>query len=86
MGGALLRFAQGRGTDECVRPHMGSGAIQVHDFFGYGEDAGLAGDEQEAVMGFAAEPARPVQTTVVKGTVEAVARQRFGNESSQTFH
>jgi hypothetical protein len=51
--------------------------FQIHDFFGQGEDAGLAGDEQQAVMGFAAEPARPVKATIVQGTIKTVARQRF---------
>jgi hypothetical protein len=54
----------------------------MHDFFGYGEDAGLAGDEQEAVRGFAAEPTRPVEAAIVQGTVEAVARHRVWYESS----
>ena len=48
---------------------------EIHDFFGDGEDAGLAGDEQEAVMGLAAEPARPVQAAIVERTIETVARQ-----------
>ena len=37
-------------------------------------------------MGIAAEPARPVEATIVHGTIETVARQRFRNESCQTFH
>jgi hypothetical protein len=53
----------------------------VHDFFGYGEDSRFAGDEQQAVRGFAAEPARPVQAAIVQRTIEAVARHRFGDES-----
>jgi hypothetical protein len=45
------------------------------DFFGYGEDAGLAGDEEEAMNGLAAEPTRPVEATVVEGAVKTVASQ-----------
>jgi hypothetical protein len=56
---------------------MISHSAQAHDFFGYGEDAGFAGDEEEAVMGVAAEPAGPVKTAIVEGTIETVARQRF---------
>jgi len=55
---------------------------QVHDLFGYGEDAGLAGDEQETVVGLAAEPTRPVKATVVERTVETVPCQRLRNEAS----
>src|SRR5579864_268087 len=58
----------------------------MHYFFGQGEDSWLAGDEQEAVMGFAAEPARPAEATIVQGAIEAMARHRFGDETSQTFH
>jgi len=47
------------------------------DLFGEGEDAGLAGDEQETVMGLAAKPARPVKAPIVEGTIETVARQTF---------
>jgi hypothetical protein len=46
-----------------------------------GEDAGFAGDEQEAVMGVAAEPARPVETAIVERTIETVAGQRFCDET-----
>jgi hypothetical protein len=49
----------------------------VHDFFGYGEDAGFAGDEEEAVMRLAAEPTRPVKAAIVQGTIETVARERL---------
>jgi hypothetical protein len=54
----------------------------IHDLFGEGEDAGLAGDEQEAVMGIAAEPARPVEAAIVQGTIETVARQGLCDETS----
>jgi hypothetical protein len=54
----------------------------VHDFFGEGEDAGFAGDEQEAVMGIAAEPARPMEAAIVQGTIETVARQGLCDETS----
>jgi len=52
-----------------------------HNFFGDGEDAGLAGDGQEAVMGFAAEPAGPVEAAEIERTVESVADERFGDET-----
>jgi hypothetical protein len=52
-----------------------------NDFFGYGEDSGLAGDLEEAVEGLAAEPAGPVEAAVVEGAVETVAHQRFGDEA-----
>jgi hypothetical protein len=50
---------------------------EVHDFFGYGEDAGLAGDGEEAVMRVATEPARPAKAAIVKRTIETVTRERF---------
>jgi hypothetical protein len=53
------------------------GCSPVRDLFGYGEDAGFAGDEQEAVMGLAAEPARPTEAAIVHGTIKTVAGQRF---------
>src|SRR5579864_6152541 len=37
-------------------------------------------------MGFASEPARPTKATIVQGAIETMARHRFGNETSQTFH
>jgi hypothetical protein len=49
----------------------------VHDLLGYGEDPRLAGDEQEAVMGLAAEPTRPVKAAIVEGTIKTVTRQRL---------
>ncbi|MGB8761183.1 MAG: hypothetical protein WCD01_09845 [Candidatus Sulfotelmatobacter sp.] len=55
---------------------------QVHDFFGQGEDAGLAGDDEEAMGGIAAEPARPLQAARVHGAVETVPGQGIGDESS----
>jgi hypothetical protein len=55
---------------------------EVHDFFGQGEDAGLAGDEEEAMVGLATEPARPVKAAIIEGTIESVACQRLGNEAS----
>ncbi|MGB8732859.1 MAG: hypothetical protein WCC99_16540, partial [Candidatus Sulfotelmatobacter sp.] len=60
--------------------HMGSAEIQ--DLLGYREDAGLAGDDEEAVRGIATEPARPLQAVWVDGTIEAVPGQRIGNEAS----
>jgi len=48
---------------------------QVHDFFSEGEDAGLAGDYEEAVDRVAAEPARPLQAAGIDGAIEAVAGQ-----------
>ena len=56
-------------------------AAQVHDLFGHGEDAGLAGDYQEAVGGIAAEPARPLEAAGVDGAIEAVPGQRIGNDT-----
>jgi len=48
--------------------------VQVHDFFGYGKDAGLAGNEQEAVSGLAAKPTRPMKPAIVQGAIETVTR------------
>jgi hypothetical protein len=53
----------------------------VQDFLGYGEDAGFAGDAEEAVMGVAAEPAGPVEAAIVEGTIETVAGQRLCDET-----
>jgi len=53
-----------------------------HDFFGQGEDAGLAGDVEEAVLGIAVEPTRPLQTAKVDGTIKTVARQRVCDQAS----
>jgi hypothetical protein len=52
---------------------MNRGGAEFGDLFGQGEDAGLAGDYEEAVWGIAAEPARPLQAARVDGVVEAVA-------------
>jgi hypothetical protein len=52
--------------------HRGIVTAQVHDFFGQGEDAGLAGDYQETVRGIATEPARPLQAAGVNGAIEAM--------------
>jgi hypothetical protein len=68
-------------SDECVRRYVIRGGGQVCYFFGYGKDAGFAGDEQEAVVGLAAEPAGPLEAAIVERTIEAVAGQGFGNES-----
>ena len=57
-------------------------AREADDLLGEGEDTGFARNNQEAVMGFAAEPTGPVQTAIVKRTIEAVSCQRFGNETS----
>jgi hypothetical protein len=65
---------------------MSFAAAEVHDFFGQSEDAGLAGDYQEAVGGIAAEPARPLETAGVDGAVETVPGQRIGNDASDGFH
>jgi hypothetical protein len=58
---------------------MGFGGSKICYFFGQGEDSGLAGDVQEAAVRLAAEPGRPLQTAEVYGTIEAVARQGFGD-------
>jgi hypothetical protein len=68
-------------TDGCVRPFMRTAGAEVHDFFGQGEDAGLAGDYQEAMSGVAAEPARPLETAGIDGTIKAVAGQGIGDKS-----
>lgn len=52
---------------------------QIHDLFGQGEDAGLAGDDQEAVGRIATEPARPLQAAGVNGAIEAVPGKRIGD-------
>jgi hypothetical protein len=56
------------------RLHVVIFLAEVHDFFGEGEDTGFAGDEQETVMGIAAEPARPLKAAIVQRTIETVAR------------
>ena len=38
----------------------------MHDLFRYGKNTRLAGNEEQAVMGIAAEPSRPVQATIVQ--------------------
>jgi hypothetical protein len=53
------------------------GCFDMSDFFGDGEDAGFAGDEEEAVMGLAAEPTGPAEAAIVEGAIETVARQRL---------
>jgi hypothetical protein len=45
---------------------------EVHDLFGYCEDAGFAGDHEEAVWGIATEPARPLKAAGVNGAIQAV--------------
>jgi hypothetical protein len=52
-------------------------AIEVHDLFRHGEDARLAGNEEEAVRRLAAEPTRPVKAAIVQGTIESVTSQGF---------
>jgi hypothetical protein len=61
-------------------------AVQIHNLFGQGEDAGFAGDYQEAVGCVAAGPARPLQAAGVDGAVEAVAGEGIGDQSSYGFH
>ena len=53
-----------------ARAHMI--CAQFGYLFGQGEDAGLAGDYQEAVGGITAEPARPLESAGVDGAVQAV--------------
>ena len=52
---------------------------QIHYFLCQGEDAGFAGDDEEAVSGVAAEPAGPLQAAGVDGAIKAVAGQGIGN-------
>jgi hypothetical protein len=47
----LIRTAEGG----C--PHMSVAGAEIHDLLSDGEDAGLAGDDEEAVRGIATEPA-----------------------------
>jgi hypothetical protein len=61
-------------ADECVRRH-------VDYLFSQGEDAGLAGNLEEAMGGVAAEPTRPLEAAIVDRTIEAVPGQRFRNET-----
>jgi hypothetical protein len=55
---------------------------EIQDLFGYREDAGLTGDDEETVRGIATEPTGPLQAAGVDGTIEAVPGQRIGNEAS----
>jgi hypothetical protein len=65
---------------------MVRGDTQVHNFFGQGEDAGFAGDDQETAGGVATGPARPLQAARIDGAVEAVAGQRIDDELGDGFH
>jgi hypothetical protein len=65
---------------------MVRGDTQVHNFFGEGEDAWFAGNDQKAVGGVATGPAGPLQAAGIDGAVEAVAGQRIDNELSDGFH
>jgi len=60
---------------------MSIDAPQIHDFFGEGEDAGFAGDDEEAVLGIATEPARPLQAARVDGAIKAVPGQGIGDQA-----
>jgi len=68
----LCRRALLGSTAEDGCPHRRVARAQVHDVFGQGEDAGLAGDYEEAMSGIATEPARPLQAAWIYGAVEAV--------------
>jgi hypothetical protein len=72
--GGCLHMSRGGG---CL--YMSCGRAKVHNFFRQGEYTGLAGDDQEAVMGLATDPTRPLQATIIHRTVETVSCQRFRN-------
>jgi hypothetical protein len=50
-------------------------------FFSNGEDAGFAGDDEQAMGRIAKEPARPLQTARVDGAIKAMPDQGLGNET-----
>jgi hypothetical protein len=62
-------------------PHIGVDGAEVRNLLGEGEDAGFAGDDEEAVRGIATEPARPLQAARVDGTIKAVANQGIGDQA-----
>jgi hypothetical protein len=51
------------------------------NFFGDGEDAGLAGNDEEAMRGIAAGPTRPLQAARVDGAIKTVTGHGIGDKS-----
>jgi hypothetical protein len=82
----LGRTAGGGCLHLVIAGSQGTAGAHVHYFFGECEDAGLAGDDEEAVGRIASGPAGPLQAAGVDGAVEAVPGQGIGDKSSNSFH
>ena len=67
-GRGACRGAEGRSSTSEPKSMISSATAKT---------PGLLGTDEEAVMGVAAEPARPAKAAIVERTIETVTRERF---------